>query len=284
MTTSLAYINGDITTLEEAKLPLMDRSVFFGDGVYDTLFSINGRLHASERHFRRLAKSIDEISITGVDIAEIQDALDRMIKQCNWNKIDFYIQVSRGSQPMRSHTWNEEPRPTLIIIANERHDLPAEYYQEGVKLFSHADLRWGRCDIKSVNLLPNIMARQIATSAGGYDALLIRDGYVTEGAGCSVLTVKNGALYAPPLTHEILPGVTREIVIELARNADIPVLLERRTLEQHCHADEAIVLSTKAGVLPIRSIDGQQLLSDRPIIHRLTELYRQTITALECVK
>ncbi|MBN1515956.1 aminotransferase class IV [Candidatus Sumerlaeota bacterium] len=277
---ALAYVNGTITPLAEARLPLLDRGVFFGDGVYDTLFSINGRLHAPERHFRRLAHSLHETGIGAISIEEIESALAELSGRCEHRDVDFYIQVTRGVQPARAHTWKEEPRPTLIITAQERHDLPAEHYARGVTLFSHTDLRWGRCDIKSVNLLPNVMARQKAAAAGGYDALLVRDGHVTEGSGSSVLIVEEGVLVAPPLSYEILPSITREIVLELAREAGVPVRLERRTLEQYIQADEAMVLSTKVGVLPVRAIDSVELPTERPLIERLRALYQETVQAL----
>lgn len=275
--TNLAYVNGEITPLEEAKISILDRGFLFGDGVYEVLLSYNGRLWAVERHNRRLERSLREIDIDNFDVADSDEATAQLLAQSALSDAMIYIQVTRGQAPKRSHTYPQQLKPSLVVTVTPFKSPTDEQREKGAALLSCEDLRWRRCDIKSVNLLPNCMARQQALEAGCFEALLVRDGMVTECGASSPFMVKDGVIAITPLAPEILPSVTREIVIESVEEMNLPIVFESRPLEDYYQADEVFLAGTTTEVMPICRIDEHPIPVVGEITRRLSDDFQQRL-------
>lgn len=275
--TDLAYVNGEITPLEEAKISIMDRGFLFGDGVYEVLLSYHGRLWAVERHNRRLKRSLREINIDNFDMAEADEATAQLLAQSGLSNALIYLQVTRGQPPKRAHTYPPNLKPTLVVTVSPFTPPSEEARNKGAALLSCEDLRWRRCDIKSLNLLANCMARQQALEAGCKEAILVRDGTVTECGASSPFMVKDGVIVISPLAPEILPSVTREIVIESIEEMGLPILFESRPLEDYCQADEVFLAGTTTEVLPICKIDEHPIPVVGEISRRISDDFQQRL-------
>ncbi|MEW5976786.1 MAG: aminotransferase class IV [Acidobacteriota bacterium] len=274
----LANINGEVMPVEQACLPAEDRGTLFGDGVYEVLRSYEGRLWAVERHFQRLQRSLTEIAIENLDLARIQDWVVNTYRQSQIGEATVYLQITRGAGP-RSHAWNHNLTPTVFLTV--RHFTSrADAQATGVQVVSLPDTRWARCDIKSLNLLPNVMAKQKARNAGAYEAIFVdKEGLVREGTSSAVVTVLDGVLCAPPNSHAILPSITRQLVWEMAEDLGIPFREESTPLERLYRADEAFLAGTGDEVLGIVQTDGRMIGNGRPgsLTGRLFAEYRHRI-------
>lgn len=275
--TNLAYVNGEITPTEEAKVSIMDRGFLFGDGVYEVLLSYNGRLWALERHNRRLDRSLREIGIDNFDIAEADEATAQLLEQSGLTNALIYIEVTRGQPSKRAHTYPSGLKPTLVVTISPFKSPTDEAREKGWGLLSCEDLRWGRCDIKSVNLLANCMARQQAKEAGCQEAILVRNGNVTECGASSPFMVKDGVIAISPLAPDILPSVTREIVIESIEEMGLPLVYESRPLQDYYQADEVFLAGTTTEVMPICRIDEHEIPVVGPISRRISDDFQQRL-------
>jgi D-alanine transaminase len=274
----IAWVNGRVTSIAEATLPIDDRGTQYGDGVYEVIRSYGGRLFAADRHFARLRRSAAAISLPPDGrLDRIESIVDECFARAGFADATVYVQVTRGTAP-RSHAfpkgvaphWVVTVRPFTLDLSRER--------REGVGVVLAPDLRWGRCDIKSLNLLPNVLAKNQALAAGAYEAVFVdREGRITEGTTCNVFVVRGGSLLTPPNRPQLLPGVTRSVVVDLAREAGIPLREEELTRESFLSADEAILSSTTVEVLPIASADGRPVGGGRPgpVFARLLEAFRK---------
>lgn len=305
----IAWLNGQWMKPAEAMVPAEDRGFLFGDGVYEALVSYAGRLWALERHMRRLARSLREIAIEGVDVARIGLLAGEAVTRSGNSDALIYIQITRGAAP-RAHDWKPGMTPTILITARPAPVCPPEYYSAGVAVATQPDLRWGRCDVKSVNLLANVLALHAAKAAGAFEAVLVRDaslaggdpcvppvsprpkneegphiggplqsGVVTEGSHSAVFIVKRGALITREEGPHILPSVTQAFVLEMAADFGIPVQRRPFTLKEMLGADEAFVAVTTATVMSVTRVDGRSVGSGKPgeITKRLLAGYRDLI-------
>jgi D-alanine transaminase len=217
----LVYLNGEFLPRNKALISVEDRGFLFGDGVYEVTRALGGRLFEEEAHWRRLEWGMGQLSLPrpeGFSREAVHRISERLLRENGQADADatVYLQLTRGAAP-RVHGFPPPGTPPTLYIATAALQVPWELRQQGVKAITHADLRWGRCDIKTVNLLPNVLAKQRAREAGAWEALLVRDGVITEGSSTSVFGVVGGRLYTHPKDPHILPGVTRDVVIELAR-------------------------------------------------------------------
>jgi D-alanine transaminase len=254
---SLACLNGEILPVEEARVPVWDRGFTFGDSIYEVFRLYSGRLWLESEHVARLRRSLAEMEFPHVDLDLLLDRVRRTVELSKVREGTAYIQITRGVAP-RSHAFPDpSTSPTEVIIIRPYDDNPtAKLRESGVAVISHADLRWGRCDVKSTNLLGNVLALEHAKRAGAYEAVLIdRDGLVTEATHSSVLWVRDGRLEGTPDGPEILPGTKRHFVQTLASRAELPFAETRITLEDLLRCDEVILLGTTIEVLPITTID-----------------------------
>jgi D-alanine transaminase len=274
---SLANLNGEQMPLADVRVPAQDRGFLFGDAVYEVLRVYQGRAWMLEEHFQRLARSLAAIRIHGVDLGRLrQRALDT-IAAGPFLEATVYIQITRGSAP-RAHAFPAQATPLELIYVQEFHDPYLQARRDGAALLSYPDIRWGRCDIKSTNLLANVLAMQAAKEAGCLEALLyLPDGTVTEGTHTSFFGVLDGKLLTRPNSNAILPGITRGLILRLAERSRIALqehVLRRDDLKR---VSELFLTGTTSEVLPVVRVDGKPIGDGKPgpITRRLQEAYRE---------
>ena len=272
----LAYVDGVVTAPEDAVVPVDDRGFQFGDGVYEVLRSYRGRLWAAERHFARLRRRLRELWLDGIDAGEVAAAADDLYGQSEIDDALLYIQVTRGVKA-RDYTVAADTRPTLVMTVRPLHTLNPGRRLRGVDVVLLPDLRWARVDIKSLNLLANMMAKKEASDAGAFEPVLHRDGVVTEGASTSLFIVRDGIVITREEGPHILPGVTRELVIECARELGMPVEQRAYTVDELLGADEAFLTGTTFGVYGIGSIDDSARSAPGPATQALSTMYHQWV-------
>jgi D-alanine transaminase len=272
----LANVNGEIMPLARATVPVLDRGFLFGDAVYEVLRVYAGRIWLEDEHFARLQHSLGEIRIMGIELARLRGRMQETLAASRFQEATVYIQITRGPAP-RSHAFPPSgTRPLELIFVQPYTDPYVEARRNGCAVVTAPDLRWGRCDIKSTNLLANVLAIQTAKEAGCPEALLVKpDGTLTEGTHSSLFGVVSGVLRTAPKTNAVLPGVTRDLVLRLARDTGISVeerYLSRKELAQ---TSELFLTGTTAEVLPIVTVDGQSVGDGRPgpVTRRLQEAY-----------
>ncbi len=261
---AVAYLNGKIMPIARAKVSVEDRGYQFGDGVYEVMRAYRGRLFRIEAHLKRLARSAEAIQLK---LPYAPPRLARIVRETyaasRFPDAKVYVQVTRGVAP-RSHEFPARSRPQLVVTVRRLEPLPAAYRNEGVAAITTADLRWDRCDVKSLNLLPNVLARQEARSRGAFEAVLVRDGRVAEGASSNVFAVSGRTLLTPPEGPRLLSGITREFVIEVARRAGIPVRERELSVEDLARADEILLTGTVTEVIPVVRLDGRPVGDGKP--------------------
>ncbi len=258
------YLNGAYLDRAAARVPVDDRGFLFGDGVYEVTRAVNGQLFAWERHLHRLARGLEALSIVLPDV-RLLEVSEHLLEENALATGDatVYLQITRGVAERRHHFPPPGTAPTVFLSAS-RLVVPDELRARGAAAITTADLRWERCDLKTVNLLPNVLAKQQAVAAGAFEALLMRDGIVAEGASSNVFAVIAGKLHTHPATHRILAGITREVVLELAAELAIPVVLEPITRAALSTASEVMITATTADVMPVVSVDGSRVGDGRP--------------------
>ena len=262
----LACLNGEIMPVEQARVPVWDRGFLFGDSVYEVWRTYRGRCWLEPEHLARLRRSLKELDFPRVDLELLMDRLHRTLAASGIQDGTVYVQITRGVAP-RAHAFPDPPVPaTELILARPYDDGPtAKLRESGVGVISHPDLRWKRCDVKSTNLLANVLALETAHRAGCQEAVLVDSaGLVTEATHSSLIWVRNGRLEGTPEGHEILPGMTRQHVLRLADAARIPFEAARITLPELLAADEVILFGTTIEVLPVIRIDNQCVRGGRP--------------------
>lgn len=251
----LAMVNDWVGPLAEAKISAHDRSIYFGDGIYEVFRSYGGKLFAMDRHMQRLERSLREMDMLAkVSLPEVEGRVRRLLAESGMAETIIYLQITRGADVPRLHDYIEDWHPGYLLTVRNKPPKSSDT----VTCITHADLRWKRCDIKSLNLLPNVMARHKATAVGSYEAILIDDqGLVTEGTAASVLMIKKDVLRTAPLTANILPGITRALLIEWAGKVGLGVREESFTLAEMMAADELMVTGTGTEVMGVTHVDGQ---------------------------
>jgi len=251
----LAMIGDKLVPMETVDPAHLDRGTYFGDGVYEVLRSYNGKLFALEEHMARFAASMAAIRITGIEIGVVRERVLAAFKAGGMANAKIYFHVTRGSAP-RNHTWAKDIVPNFFLTISEAPDSSKEKAR-GISVCTHPDLRWKRCDIKSLNLLPNILARQDAADRGCDEAILVDDaGLITEGAGSAFFAIIGGALCTAPLAANILPSITRHFIVKAATNIGMPIRELCVTPAQAAHADELFIAVTTKDIVPIVKFDG----------------------------
>lgn len=262
--TGVVFLNGEIVPRSLAKISIDDRGFLFGDAVYEVFRTVSGGFIEAERHLSRLARSLGEIALPApeLDLLSIARGLLRE-NSLEQRPALIYLQVSRGSAP-RQHAFPATGVPPTVLMTVAPFEPRRELARSGVSAITQPDLRWSRCDIKSVNLLPNVLAAQRASNAGAFEAILLRDGLVTEATRCNVFAVVDGILRTHPTGWFILPGVTREVVLELAVRAGVPLREEAVTGDELVRAEEVFVTGTTSDVMAVVTIDGRPVGGGSP--------------------
>ena len=260
----IAFINGRFLPWEEATISIDDRGFQFGDAVYEVIRTYRGAPFELTAHLARLDRSARELSLpqpyTNVQWTRwIQQGLSL----AGYEDAKVYIQLTRGVAP-REHSFPSDILPTVVMTIRKFHPLAPELRRAGVSACTREDLRWGRCDIKSVNLLANVLAREEGKKAGVFETILVRDGFVMEGALSNVMAVQDEVIITAPEGPRILSGVTRTVVLELAKKDDIVVEERFIPVDLLYRADEVFLTGTTLEVLGVVQIDGKTIGSGRP--------------------
>ena len=277
----LAYVNGKIMPIEEATVPIEDRGYNFGDAVYEYIASYKGKLFCLEEHLDRLERSMAALSFPTISRDEVRQAILELFDQSGIERAGIYLQISRGVAP-RDHVYPEAARPQFMMTVRPVHEKPPEFRHEGATAITVTDQRWGRCDVKTVQLLANAMAKQQALEAGVFDAIFVsEDGIVREATSSNVIIAKDGRLITHPLTEHILPGITRQVLVEMCADQGVPVEERFFDLEALYAADEVFLTGTVTEVLPIVSIDGRSIGDGKvgPLAKDLYEVLLEKIGA-----
>ncbi|HOL17426.1 MAG TPA: D-amino-acid transaminase [Bacillota bacterium] len=253
----LAWINGTVSELAAASIPLEDRGFFFGDGVYESIRIYNGKPFRLEDHLQRLRRSAAAIMLDLADLPKLEAAAPQLIKESGCPEAYLYIQLTRGVAP-RSHLFPAGVKPTMVMYVRTLPPGFGEAAQNGVACITVPDERWLRCNIKTINLLPNVLAKEKARRAGAYEAIFYRPGgVVTEGSSTNVFAVCGGVIYTHPESNLILSGITRQVILELLPAAGLPFKEEAVSLEQLRRAEEIWISSSTAEIVPVISLDGK---------------------------
>jgi len=276
----MIYLNGEWMPIEQAKVPVLDRGFIFGDGVYEVIPSYSGHPFRLREHLLRLQSSLDGVRIANPYSLERWDGLVREIIARNpWEDQGVYLQVTRGVAP-RDHAFPKGVKPTVFMMSNPLVTPPQSQRDHGVAAVTVADNRWLRCDVKSVSLLANCLLRQEAVDAGAVEAVLLRDGMLSEGSASNIFVVKGSVIITPPKTNFILPGITYDVVIELARANRLPVEIRPVSEAEVRDADELWLTSSTKEVLPISTLDGKPVGRGKnagkpgPVAARMYQLYQ----------
>jgi len=261
------YLNGDFIPKDRATVSVDDRGFIFGDGIYEVVRVIDGRIVEWDAHAERLARGLAgiRIALESAAIAALKGVCERLVSDngLDEGEATVYMQVSRGAAPRTHHFPPAGVKPTVYAAAS-KFVVPRAHRDAGVKAITFPDFRWLRCDLKTVNLLGAVLARQAATEAGAYEAILLRDGVVTEGAATNAFAVVDGTLRTHPLGNLILPGITRQVVVELIREQAIPLDERPVTQGELMRASELFVCGTTTDVSPVVSLDGKPVGSGMP--------------------
>ncbi len=270
--------NGALVAKENVCISFEDRGYYFGDGVYEVFRIYNGQLYEKNAHLERLERSSREIKLQlNYTLPQIEEMLDQLLKTVNVNEGTLYLQITRGIAP-RSHTFPEHCSPTLLAYVTPV-KRPLETIRNGITAITRDDFRWLRCDIKSLNLLPNTLLKQEAVENGVHEVILHRNGIVTECSSSNVMIAKDGIIYTHPANHLILHGITRSVVLRLAEQLNIPVKEQTFTVDELYNADEAFITGTTVEITPVLSIDNQSVGSGAPgeITRKLQHAFEETI-------
>jgi D-alanine transaminase len=259
-----AFVNGRFLPLAEAAVSIEDRGFQFGDGVYEVIRTYGGRPFKLEAHIARLNRSAEAIGLRQPYALERwREYIAEALRLAAFPESKIYVQLTRGVAP-RDHGYSPDLEPTIVMTVRELRPLPVAVQASGVEAITLEDVRWGRCDIKSINLLPNVLARQQAKQAGVFEAILVRNGQVTEGSVSNVILVANGTLITAPVGIRILSGVTREVVLALAKREGFDVQERFPTLAQLHEASEVFLTGTTVEVLAVVRIDGRSVAGGEP--------------------
>jgi D-alanine transaminase len=255
----LAYLNGEIIPIEKAFIPIEDRGCQFGDAVYEYIASYNGKIFCMKEHLDRLQDSLDGLAFAKIDLKFIEKTACDMFAKAKFKRAGLYIQISRGVAP-RDHSWAKDIKPQILMTIKPVKASSEKLKEDGIRLLTMTDERWDNCNIKTIQLLPNVMAKQKAKDNGADDAIFIsKDGIVREGTSSNFFIVKNKTLITHPLTNHILPGVTRNIIIGIAMENKITVEERFFLKEEIFSADEAFLTGTGTEVLGVQMVDNKTI-------------------------
>ena len=260
------YLNGRWLPLAEAGVSPLDRGFLYGDGVYEVIPVYSRRPFRIEEHLHRLQTTLDGIRLANpLAVDGWKAVVSRLVEAAPWEDQSVYLQVTRGADDKRDHAFPPATvPPTVFAFAAPLVTPSAEVRARGVGAITVPDLRWARCDLKVVSLLANVLARQQAVEAGCAEALLIRDGCIKEGAASNIFVVKDGVLLAPPKTRLMLPGITYDVILELAERHGQPLEVREISEVELRAADEVWMTSSTKEILAITTLDGAPVGSGRP--------------------
>ena len=276
MATDIIYLNGEFMPLEAARIPVLDRGFIFGDGVYEVVPVYSRHPFRLPEHLRRLQHSLDGIQLANpLADPEWTRLTHDIIARNPGDDQSIYFQITRGAA-RRAHEFPQDAKPTVFMMSSPLVTPPREQVENGVACITATDFRWLKCDVKSVSLLGNCLLKNLAVDAGAVEVVLFRDGYLTEASACNVCVVRNGVLLAPPKNHLILPGITYDVVLELAAANQIPLEMREVSEQEVRTAQEIWITSSTKEVLAVTTLDGRAVGAGRPgaLFRRIYALYQ----------
>ncbi|WP_347988856.1 D-amino acid aminotransferase [Methylomonas sp. AM2-LC] len=273
------FLNGDYLPIDEAKVSVLDRGFLFGDGIYEVIPAYAGRLFRLADHIQRLNNSLAGIRMSIDNSVSDWEAIFNPLLESSKDQY-IYLQITRGYAPKRDHGFPEKVIPTIFAMCSEIVPFAGKF--NGIKALTLDDTRWQLCNIKAITLLGNILLRQQALDQGCAEAILVKNGYVIEGAASNVFAVIEGELITPPKSNEILPGITRDVILELAAANNIPYREDIIALEALKSASEVWVASSTREILPIVELDGEVIADGKPgevwlKIDQLLQAYKKSL-------
>lgn len=278
----LVYLNGEFLPHTDACVSVDDRGFLFADGVYEVARIYEGKILLLDAHLRRMREGLGALQISDENVDRIPDIAERLLDENGLRTGDstLYVQVSRGVAPRKHAFPPAGTASTLYVAVRPITPPPATYFDDGVAAITVADTRWSRCDIKSIALLPNVLANQQAHAAGAFEALFVRDGVVIEGSHSNLLAVYDGTIVTYPACNYILAGITRGVVVdELAPELGIPVRQGPILAERLLEADELFLSGTTTEVMPVVRVDGRAIGDGTPgpVTRALHAAYRARV-------
>ncbi|MDE2272596.1 MAG: D-amino acid aminotransferase [Gammaproteobacteria bacterium] len=274
----LAYFNGDYPPLAEVRISPLDRGFLFGDGVYEVIPAYAGRLFHLPAHLQRLQSSLDGIRLRNPhSVSDWAALLTELVQKNGGGDQALYLQVTRGADRSRDHGFPHGIAPTVFAMCAPLAPLPAELLQHGAHVITLDDIRWRRCDIKTTALLGNVLLRQSAVDAHCQEAVLVRDGYATEGTASSLFIVQQGVILTPPKSQDLLPSITRDVILQLAQQQHMACQEARIPVAQVRKAEEIWFASSTREVYAVTGLDGRAVGDGRPgaLWRRVYTLFQQ---------
>lgn len=271
----IVYLNGDFLPVSEAKVSVLDRGFIFGDGIYEVIPVYGGRLFRLPHHLDRLDHSLEGIRMANpLDHRRWQEVLEELVRINGAGDQSLYLQITRGVSA-REHDFPRDVKPTVFAMSTSLESDPGET-PAGIDAVTVEDIRWKWCHIKTIALLPNILMRQQAVEQGAGEAIMLRDHFVTEGTASNIFIVDNGVVLSPPKSNLLLPGITRDLVVELCNANGIPCVEGDISEQQLRSADEVWVTSSTREIVPVLRIDGAPVGNGQPgpMWQRLRDLYQ----------
>lgn len=268
------YLNGEYLPLSEAKVSVLDRGFLFGDGVYEVIPSYSGQLFRLQDHLDRLQSSLGRIHLkSAYDLKKWTEIFAPLLNSTKDQYI--YLQITRGVAAKRDHAFPKDPEPTVFVMCSDI--KPFAELETGVNALTMEDSRWELCNVKATTLLANVLLRQQAVEQGCAEAILHRNGYVTEGAASNLFAVIDDSLITPKKTAEILPGITRQVILELAIANNIPVSEDIISLEALQTASEIWITSSTREIIPVVNLDDQKVGDGKPgaLWKRMNQLFQE---------
>lgn len=273
----LAYVNGDYLPRDEACVPLTDRGLLFGDSVYEVIPAYGARPFRVAHHLARLDRGLDAIGMQNpLDHTAWRGVFERLCAQFPGRDQSIYLQVTRGAYPVRNHVIPDDVRPNVFAYSAPMSARDPAIAEHGISAITLDDIRWHRCDIKATTLLANVLARAQANREGSDEAIMVRDGQAIEGTASNLFVVRDGLLITPPDSPEILPGITRDLVLELAREAGIAFAQATIGLAELESAGEIWLTSSTREIAPVVMLNGKPVGDGKPGEHwrRMDALYQ----------
>ena len=273
----MIFLNGKFMPIEEARVPVLDRGFIFGDGVYELIPVYSRVPFRMDEHLGRLERSLAAVRIRNpYSRAEWREIILQLVAKQSFEDQGVYFQVTRGVA-RRDHAFPKDAVPTVFVMSNPLVNPPQELVERGAAAVSAVDDRWHHCDIKSISLIGNCLLRQISADADAVETILFRDGFLTEASASNVFVIKGGVILSPPKSSLILPGITYDVIAEIAQAAGLPLEYRNIAEAEVRSAEEVWVTSSSKEVLAIVTLDGRPVAGGRPgpVFLRVHALYQE---------
>ena len=251
------YLNGKFVSRSSAQISIMDRGFLFGDGVYELIPVYNKKIFLLHKHLNRLKNSLSLIGMS--DISGLEDIIKQLILRNSSKNFFIYLHVTRGEQSQRNHIYGKAMEPTILVMCEEYPSYDKDQIRKGIHACLHEDFRWLKSNIKSISLLGNVMLKNHASRHGYYETLLIRNNKLTEGSASNVFIVKDNIVHTPMLSNELLPGVTRDLLIDLLKDNNMTINESDISQDDLLSSDEVWCSSSTNAIVPITMVDKNQI-------------------------